>query len=205
MPGITSDDGKITLRFVANTGVTGDGTVTLSIDGQQLLHGVIPQSDCIYIYTKACEFVGTAVWKGQKSENPKVTVSYNRPSSPSFLDYIRLQARRILQPYGAYTFFRDVQSRQEASQFVIRNATSDMVVFDVTDGVKVTRMEASLNGSELSFFISASHTIVREFVLVDLSKSFPQPETVGEVTAQDLHALPAFRPCAAPGRPRRGP
>ena len=61
MPGIMSDDGKITLRFVANTGVTGDGTVTLSIDGQQLLHGVIPQSDCIYIYTKACEFVGTAV------------------------------------------------------------------------------------------------------------------------------------------------
>ena len=190
MPGITSDDGKITLRFVANTGVTGDGTVTLSIDGQQLLHGVIPQSDCIYIYTKACEFVGTAVWKGQKSENPKVTVSYNRPSSPSFLDYIRLQARRILKPYGAYTFFRDVQSRQEASQFVIRNATSDMVVFDVTDGVKVTRMEASLNGSELSFSIPASHTVVREFVLVDLSKSFPQPEMVGEVTAQDLHALP---------------
>ena len=28
-------------------------------------------------------------------------------------------------------------------------------------------------------------TVVREFVLVDLSKSFPQPETVGEVTTQE--------------------
>lgn len=188
MPGITGDEGKVTLRFIAYTGVTGEGTVTLSIDGQQLLNGIIPHDK--ETYTKAREFAKTAAWQGTKNENPKVTVSYNRPSSPSFLDYIRLQASRRLQPYGAYTFFRDVQSRQEASQFVIRNATSDMVVFDVTDGIKITRMETSLNGSELSFSIPASRTTLREFVLVDLSKSFPKPETVGEVTTQDLHALP---------------
>ena len=101
MPGITGDDGKVTLRFVAYTGVTGEGTITLSIDGQQLLNGIIPHDK--ETYTKAREFAKTAAWQGTKNENPKVTVTYNKPSAPSFLDYIRLQARRTLQPYGAYT------------------------------------------------------------------------------------------------------
>lgn len=187
MPGITEEDGKITVRFVSYTGLTGPGTVTVGIDGKQALSGTIGRDN--RDYTKATEFLGTAVWKGPKNEKPKVTVAYNKVSNTSFLDYIRLQAKRMLQPYGAYTFFRDTKSMGTSSQFIIRNATPDMLVFDITDGVKVTKMETTFSGSEMSFSIAADGKL-REFALVDLSKTFPKPETVGEVTTQDLHALP---------------
>jgi hypothetical protein len=62
-------------------------------------------------------------------------------------------------------------------------------VFDVTDDLNPVLMETTLSGSELSFTIPASQ-LLREFVAVDLSKSFTAPETVGPVSNQNLHALP---------------
>lgn len=61
VPGITAEEGKVTLRFVAYTGVTGAGTVTLAIDGTQLLRGTIPFDN--KTYTKAHEYVGTSSWR----------------------------------------------------------------------------------------------------------------------------------------------
>lgn len=189
VPGITADDGRVTLRFVAYTGVTGAGTVTLSIDDTQLLRSTIPHDD--RIYTKARDYVGTATWSGAKSEAPKVTVTYDKVAENSFLDYIRLQAKRTLRAYGnAYTFFRDIESMSSATRFVIDGATSQMAVFDVTDALRVSRMETRMDGSAMTFSIAASGNSLREFAVVDLSKSFPTPETVGTVTAQNLHALP---------------
>ncbi|PNE29409.1 hypothetical protein BHU09_01765 [Tannerella sp. oral taxon 808] len=190
VPGITADEGRVTLRFVAYTGVTGAGNVTLSIDGTQLLNGTIPANN--RTYTKACEYVGTGTWSGTKSEAPKVTVTYNKAAAAnSFLDYIRLQARRRLQSYGkGYTLFRDGGSMRRSTRFVVSGATSQMLVFDVTNPQRVSRMQTHIDGAQLSFSIPASGDSLREFALVDPSKSFPTPETVGPVATQNLHALP---------------
>ena len=103
------------------------------------------------------------------------------------LDYIRMQFVRTLRPYGASTFFRSLTSVGNASRFVISEANSNTLVFDVTDALNVKRVEADLNGSELSFTIPAGR--LREFVLVQTNQTFPSPEVVGEVASSNLHGL----------------
>lgn len=49
-------------------------------------------------------------------------------------------------------------------------------------------METELSGSELSFSIPGG--TLREFALVQRNQSLPTPKVVGDVTNQDLHALP---------------
>ena len=96
--------------------------------------------------------------------------------------------KRQLKVYDPYTFFRSLSARGNASRFVIQGADAGTLVFDVTDGVNPQQMETSLNGTELSFSIPAS-TSLREFVAVKPSQ-IKAPVTVGEVTNQNLHALP---------------
>ena len=103
------------------------------------------------------------------------------------LDYIRMQFVRTLRPYGACTFFRSLTSVGNSSRFVISEANSNTLVFDVTDALNVKRVEADLNGSELSFTIPAGR--LREFVLVQTNQTFPSPEVVGEVASSNLHGL----------------
>jgi hypothetical protein len=189
-PGITAEEGWVTLRFISR----GSGTVSLSVDDNLLFdNGTIqmePSSSPYYIYTMGAELYRATRWPGEKKENTKVTVSYNTYNHTNvLLDYIRLQMKRRLQSYGACTLFRSFQSVGNVSRFTVQNATSGMKVFDVTDGLHPALMETALNGSELSFTIPAGDDL-REFALVDVSKAIPAPETVGAIAPQNLHALP---------------
>ena len=186
VPGITDDEGVVTLRFISGSA----GSVSLSVNNSALFvnTGIRTPSD---EYEKGVALFQPARWSGAKSEQTKVTISYSLSNKSNvFLDYIRLQMKRKLQSYGeAYTFFRSLDAQGKPAQFLIENASSGMMVFDVTDGVNPVLMETSLNGSVLSFSIPADQTL-REFVLVDPSKSFPAPERVaGEVQSQNLHGL----------------
>jgi hypothetical protein len=186
-PGITEDYGLITLRFISK----GNGVVSLSVDDRRLFNnGTITQPNDTY--TQGVALFRATPWDGEKKETTKVTVAYNIPGHTNvYLDYIRLQMKRQLKSYGeACTFFRSLAARGNVSRFTIQNATAGMVVLDVTDGFRTTQMETTLNGAELSFVIP-QYPELREFALVDLSKSFPTPETVGrEVVPQNLHGLP---------------
>lgn len=186
--GITNDDGKVTLRFIAKP-TSGTGIVTLRVDGNELIERTIGNSPSKDEYTKAIPVYQIADWKGDKSTNVKVNVRYGQLGHKNvYLDFIRLQMKRELQPYGAYTFFRSLASVRNASRFVIANANANTLVFDVTDAVNPKRMEAELSGSELSFSIPAG--TLREFVIVQRNQTFPTPKVVGDVANQDLHALP---------------
>ena len=119
----------------------------------------------------------------------KVNIGYSTTGHKNVhLNYFRLQMKRQLKVYDPYTFFRSLSARGNASRFVIQGADAGTLVFDVTDGVNPQQMETSLNGTELSFSIPAS-TSLREFVAVKPSQ-IKAPVTVGEVTNQNLHALP---------------
>ncbi|SEG13315.1 Por secretion system C-terminal sorting domain-containing protein [Parabacteroides chinchillae] len=190
IPGITNDDAKVTMRFIAR-GASSAGKATLSISNQDLLNLTIPAANGYNYpeYIKAIARTGTATWTGDKSESPKVTVSYN-PSGHTnvHLDYIRLQVKRTLQPYGASTLFRSLASKGNTTRFVIKNANASTLVFDITDSQNPQRVETSLNGTELSFTIPQGE--LREFALVQPDKTFPSYERAnGYVAAQDLHKL----------------
>ena len=188
--GITNDDGKIALRFIAKP-TTGNGSVSMSVDGEKLLEKTIAQSGSSgsETYTMARLVYEVVDWKGEKGTNVKVNVRYGQLGHKNVhLDYIRLQMKRELQPYGVCTFFRSLASVGNASRFVIQNANTNTMVFDVTDKLNPKQMETELSGNELSFSIPAG--TLREFALVQRNQAFPSPEVVGDVTNQDLHALP---------------
>jgi hypothetical protein len=190
IPGVTSDDGLVSFSFIANpTNV--QGRVTLGIDGQQLIQSAIAvNSGSGSIYIKGREVNRYALWKGEKTESARATVSYSPAGQRSYLNYIAVQMKRHLRSYGEpYTFFRSLAARGNVSRFTIQGATAGMMVFDVTDGFHPVVMETALSGSDLTFTIPASPEL-REFVLVDPGKTLPVPETVREVVPQNLHALP---------------
>jgi hypothetical protein len=185
IPGITGDDGKIAFRFVAKV-KSGTGVVTLKADGVELTSATINQNTGSYV--AALSASQEVVWNGEKRENTTVNVSFNMTQQTSHLDYIRLQMKRRLQPYGSYAFFRSIESENKASRFIIGNAPSGILVFDVTEGNRMRKIETEQNGTAVSFTIPAGK--IREFAMVNISgKDLPVPERVGEVAPQNLHGM----------------
>lgn len=186
IPGITSADGKVTMRFISNV-TSGVGVATLMIDRSEIMTLSIPSNSDSH--TSAIAREATVTWSGEKSESPNVVVSYNSIShSNVYLDYIRLQFQRELRPYRATTFFRSLASIDNAARFIVQEANERTLVFDVTNG-DLRQMETVLEGSDLSFTIPAGS--LREFALVQTDGTLPTPSVVGEVANQDLHATEA--------------
>lgn len=188
VPGITNEEGKVSLSFIARAS-GGMGNVTMSVDGKSLISGSFsPPTGSSADYVMATERKAVTSWTGSKGESVKVNIQYNTTGHRNVhLNYFRLQMKRELKIYGSYTFFRSLAARGNASRFTLQGADANTLVFDVTDGINPLQMETSLSGSELSFTIPASSAL-REFVAVKPSQ-IKTPETVGEVTNQNLHAL----------------
>jgi hypothetical protein len=189
-PGITDEAAKIAFRFVANL-KSNPCIVRLSANGTPLTFS----DSIIYVntsenspYIAAYAISPEVVWAGAKNETTNVNISFSMPQQTSHLDYIRLMMQRQLQPYETCTFFRSFASIDNHSRFIIKNASGNIRVFDVTEGRPVQQIETSLSGSELSFTIPADAKL-REFAMVDLSKNIATPEVVGEVKPQNLHGL----------------
>ena len=188
IPGITDDEGLVTLRFISGSG----GSVSLNVDNIALSDNkstMIPEYKK-NVYVKGVALFQVFKWAGEKNEKTNVNVHYSLSKKPNvFLDYIRLQVKRKLKSYGeGYTLFRSLEARGKATRFLIENATSGMMVLDVTDGINPVRIETTLNGSVLSFSIPADDAL-REFALVDPAGSFPAPDDMKVVQSQDLHGL----------------
>lgn len=185
VPGITNEDGMVSLSFIARPTGTA-GKVTMSVDGNQLISSRITTVSDSYVKAKAVNQV--AAWKSDKEESVKVTIQYNTTGHENVrLDYFRLQMKRLLKVYDGYTFFRNIATIGNTSRFIVQNADVNTLVFDVTDGVNPWQVETTLEGTELSFSVPAS-TVLREFVAVKPAQ-IKSPEVVGEVNNQNLHAL----------------
>ena len=187
IPGITDDDGKISFRFAAKI-KSGTGIVSMSVDDNELSLNTNRISENNGTYTAALEISPEAAWTGEKKENTKISISFNLLMQTSYLDYIRVQMKRQLQPYGAYTFFRSFESEWKTTRFNIRNvSSSNILVFDVTDNNDVRQMQTAMGESGAFFTIPAGK--LREFAIVDVSKEIKSPDIVGEIKPQNLHGM----------------
>ncbi len=187
--GITNGDGKVALRFIAKP-ISGTGSVSLSIGGETLISQTIANANGSNdTYTMARSVYRVVDWTGEKTENVKVNVRYGKLGDKNVhLDYIRLQMQRELRPYGACTFFRSLASVGNATRFTVSGADANTLVFDVTDKLHPKEMATDWSGDNLTFSIPAG--TLREFALVQKGGALPTPTVVGEVTNQNLHALP---------------
>ncbi|MCD7972678.1 MAG: type IX secretion system sortase PorU, partial [Candidatus Azobacteroides sp.] len=187
IPGITNDEGYINVNFIAKASV--NTPLSVNINSGNTLTGTLNASvNNSYEYAKELTVRGS--WSEAKQETNIINLTYGAAGHTNArLNFIRLNFKRKLQPYGAYTFFRDTSAIKVATKYTLANASQHIKIWNITDGEKVSQMETRLSGTNLSFTSDAS--VLEEFVAVDLSKSgqFPTPEIVGEIKNQNLHAL----------------
>ncbi|MDO4755450.1 MAG: hypothetical protein Q4A54_03830, partial [Parabacteroides sp.] len=109
VPGITEEEGKVALSFVARPKGS-SGRVTMSVNEHQLIASQI--STVSDSYLKAREVNRTANWSGEKEEKLKVNIQYNTTGHENVrLNYFILQMKRQLKVYNSCTFFRSLSSR----------------------------------------------------------------------------------------------
>lgn len=186
VPGITNDDAKITMRFIAKT--SGRTPVTLEV-GDARLNLSIPAPIQYVSYTAAVAAEGRTVWSGEKSEHVNMTVTYGGSGDQNaYLDYIRFQMKRELRLYDSETAFRSLEAVDNVSRYQLADASESTVVFEITDAQAPKRIDATLDGTTLSFSVSASSQL-REFIAFDKERLSRKPTVVGEVNPQDLHGM----------------
>jgi len=190
IPGITSDPGKARLSFAGAPQVA--TPVKLAIDGQDILSLQVDAINPGNTNQKAYLREGWGSWNGTKNEKVTATVSYNSAGqSVAYLNFIALNMKRALQFYPVgYTFFRSSQSlNNSVVTYSIGNPSASCQIWDVTQNNNTQLIETTSQDGQMQFTTPASNTL-REFAMVDLSKSFPAPEFAGTVANQNLHALP---------------
>lgn len=184
IPGIIEGE-RATLNFIAKTSKA--TPVSLSINGTQILSGSVPTAYNTFFAANEANL--TAPWTtSNESEQNTVTVKYDGVNHDnSYLNFIKLVAKRRLQPYGAVTFFRNILSPGRDTEFTVSNVSTSMIIFDVTDESSMREVKGELSGATFTF--SARQNRLAEYAIVDITKSFPSPEVVGKISNQDLHSL----------------
>lgn len=185
LDGITSDEAIIRYNFVARASAT-SGKLNVLLNGSEEKSnwtGVVTD------YYINANLINDTIRKTNLPSQNTLTLTYAGSSTDRnvYLNYIRVNYKKSLQPYGPVTFFRTADT-QANLQYRIKQANASMLVFDVTDNYRVKRVESQLSGGTLVF--GASNNEIREYALVDLSKEsqFRKPELVGNVKNQNLHA-----------------
>lgn len=189
--GIVQEDAVVECRLIAKTNISKD--FVLSINGEDVVKGRVSGVSTganYYEYIKARSAEAFGYWKGEKGKSFNIKVDYfEKNNTTAYLDYIRVHLKRTLQTYNEPTFFRNVSSINHKSCFIIKNATSNTIVLDVTDAQSPKVVEAVLSGTELSFVTPQSYQL-REFAVVQLDKSVPSiaAKDAQQVGNQNLHS-----------------
>ena len=75
------------------------------------------------------------------------------------------------------------------NKFILSNATPDLQIWDITNHIRINRINTETNGSTLSFYDSNQIDKVYLAINPTAAASFPKPEVVGSVPTQDLHGM----------------
>ena len=187
LPGIVADlPGKATLNFLIGSAGSSSATVKLSINGEEVVSNYFP-----YALTTT-----TSDWTtiGKKEANT-VNISFNKGSSTTsnpYLDYFIIQYKRKLQPVAGFTLFRNTEAINADARFTIGNTTSGTTVWDVSNGENPVRVELKEGGSSQRYFETKADNTLREFALIDKTKSFLSVGEVKSIENQNLHDATKF-------------
>ncbi|MEI7500371.1 MAG: type IX secretion system sortase PorU [Bacteroidota bacterium] len=138
--------------------------------------------------------MGRSKFKQTTIQNPKadqsVTLTYNMPTSNSigYLNYLELNCIRNLFWVNPQMQFRDAGTvgPGNITEFVMKNATPQVKVWDVTNPSSIGVFESIVVNNMLKF--KQKTDSLREFIAFDGSFFHPV-RFVGEVPNQNLHAM----------------
>lgn len=183
LAGITNTPATIHFDFISKAPLS-SGILKLTLNNNLLKSYLTAVKQDYYI---AATTLNDAIKTTLKEKNT-LNLDYTRGSNSDYnvrLGYIRVNYERNLTSYGPVTLFRSVDLSRGLT-YSISNATSNMLVFNVTGNYNSNLIETTLTGNTLTF--TDNNTTLQEYALVDLSQSIPTPTLVGKIQNQDLHS-----------------
>lgn len=126
------------------------------------------------------------------SEDVSITVNYNNqgvPSAKCWLDYVALQARRMLIMDGNQMPFSDLitASPGNVSRFILENAGTNIIVWEISDPYNVSRIITNQVGNNQEFKLDTD--TLRRFI-AHTGIGYLSPELPGgPLPNQNLHGF----------------
>jgi len=107
----------------------------------------------------------------------------------AWLDFVEVNYFRKLRFSSSPLFFRDVQNLSETAVVALKveNAASNSKIIDVTDNFNLYEVPLEVNGGIATFKRTGS--TISEYVAFNPDGNFAEPELVGDVANQNLHAM----------------
>lgn len=126
------------------------------------------------------------IWK-EASENAAITLTHDRESNISgHLDFIQIDYTRNLKMAGQFLHFRPL--KKGALKYILKDATQNTKIWRVTSVPNVTEVKGTYTGTTCT--ASAKSLDGSDvFVAVNVDGKFPEPESVGTISNQNLHSL----------------
>ncbi len=121
-----------------------------------------------------------------------VRLRFPQPTGASetegWLDYIQVNAEREMIMTGDQMGFQNLASiGQLNSQFRLRQANANLLVWDITNPLKPVGQKYDLSGTELSFGANTAELI--RFVAFDPGSGLLTPKAIGPIPNQNLHSI----------------
>lgn len=191
LPGITSDAAKISYNFVSRPPDNATSKVVFTFNNEVSATNTMSiSSSSTSSYTRGILVDGNFS-KENLTENNTLKIAYTQGTSADKnvkLDYFRVNYTRELKPYSAVTSFRSTTVESDIDfQISGVSATTEPLVFDVSNPIAPVLKKGSKSGTTYTF--NANNSTIKEYVLVDPSKSISTPTSVGKIDNQNLHAL----------------
>lgn len=187
---VPSNSTKVRLD-VAST-ATAISTFNLSLNGSQLKSLQVSKKSDGDLYERGKSANGIFSFSPTKNEFG-FTLTYIKPTSAAtaYLNYLEVNARRLLKMSGSVMQFQNVDYLGMGSfnQYNLSDAGANVQIWDITNPQNIARMSTETIDGKLTF--TAPGTEVMNYIAIDptISSAFSKPEIVGVVPNQNLHAL----------------
>lgn len=184
LPGNTGD-AVVSIAFGCKTS-SGTSSLVISANGKQLPASAsdqLPSSD-----TKLIVTTNTVKEVANPGTSLDISIKFNGGGSVSKagLDYIEVEYPRSLSLSGGELYF--YLSPSDASEVKLEGGSPSTIVWDVTDPVNPKQVDASLNGSTITFATPPGYHEYMAFEPSRVSRAVAPASTVAN---QDIHSMPA--------------
>ena len=181
--GIADPSVSLNVQFVGTNG----STLTVTADSTSFSPVSIRNA---VEYEYGIQVNRTFTFKKALAETSKVTLTHTRGNGISgYLDYIIASYTRKLDMTGNdYLAFRSSDSYSTENKYAISGANENTRVWRVTSPQQTCELEGTL-GNGAYTVLTDQDAPTHEYVAVNINANFPEPDIVGTIQNQDLHAL----------------
>ncbi|MCX6279746.1 MAG: type IX secretion system sortase PorU [Bacteroidetes bacterium] len=186
-PDIDNSTPVTLLTHVAARSTVGSTSFTVSAQGNTISTIYIPSVSGNFESNFANEETGSATFLPAGSAiNVKLTYNKSSTSSVGYLNYLEMNATRLLKMNGNIMLFRSASGVTPGgvTEFNLTTGGQSLKIWDVTNGGNITEIITTPGDNKLVFRLETD--TLREFVAFD-GQAFYTPEFTGLVENQNLH------------------